>query len=1385
MPDPNDVNQLSLTRFAFNIYGALNQAQSFDGASSTSPTPSMNPKQHPKTETVPCRKKKLVYNFEREVSCISQFNYSLNGLVKNYEEDPLHHLIIGGKNYLKLLALNNDQTKIVHEIDILELSKSMYSSSRTLSSSKLTSVNTIESQNDTIACEIATGLISVYKVQNNGKCKLVRKYSDHKRCVNSLDFINQLNFTDSSLPYQLISGSQDGTIKLWDLRSASNKPTLTVSSNSHSDPVRSCQYSPHSTVRNKITILSVHDSGALCKYDLRSPNGGYQHNISVPERKWNFHTGPALSLNIHPEKEYVITGGRDQKVCIWNYGDSPTHQNKMSPDYMINTYGPVMKIRWSAYPDNISSKTDTPSNQYQQMLESKRYDDKTSSNERETISTMSSMSKNNPLFNYDFACLFLNEDPTISIYNLKRKYIPKEVISSNSNKPFQNFMWARNFSGSRRIWTITKSNQFTSYDLDTAQSDPNIIKPLDTLTNVSMTWNSGLGDLCFVNQEKEEFESISQFENESFKSENEEYDPEFALILEGGGLSSNSGIDDHPTDERSLKYRISSNSLDNSSIYNNPSKLTVASIPIASNPSNTPLSYQYPSLSNSVSPPFEHVTKPLLQRASTHNPMIQPPKPLSSILQNRSSLGIEALMEYGNNNSGSNNASVSGNHLRPTLNRNHSQSTQGSNVSLSSSIQAYQAPQPSASKRVISVNHPSPYIIPLSLPLPQNDEHAFEILSNNYLITASDGLNLIDVCLYNANIAASVNKYRDSQTWRVLAVGLEDDKSCLINYEDNLPNHPTKAETTVIYGSLDAYDQDSEVSNSITQLNQTNDNRSIISELDNFVGSYNSNSTLTSNYGGIHSDKTANSSELPNTYKKVEDASNIGPKKASFPEIKPLSNINSPGHLRDVLSQNRSNSNSSVISRSNSTLLRNRNTINTRSLIIDNESAIDDDELVDAKASEGNEDNHQFNTKNSELKKHSSMSAINSEVMDNFLCNTQNPKSSPIKIELEKHEKGRSLSGLTSPHNIHQPNIIKNRRRSSLDPENTRRNSSNKFNYRHTNAWDLDNENSNILSNRSQWATNSSLSSCGISSYQPRIGSPNYSDQLHHSYSSTYSSPRPYYNTTTPGSSRRNSHISPVHGFHNKTSYSKQSPVAQKVMRDEQARSELKDVQEQIEDQESIEDTRVASINFGKSGLTRAITENNQASPNTVYKPWKTENLLEEALEFASLQGDIVLCSTLTILFYDYLKVGKDSKVFTKEQSLDWLSLYVEILRRKQLFSNAMYVINMAPKELLPDLANLTSTEVNLRFFCCWCQRLLVNDKSKRKALKDDSFGYWYCDECSTKQLNCIYCHEPCKGLNIVTSLSCGHRGHFGCLREWFVDQENIECPGGCDEQVV
>ena len=106
----------------------------------------------------------------------------------------------------------------------------------------------------------------------------------------------------------------------------------------------------------------------------------------------------------------------------------------------------------------------------------------------------------------------------------------------------------------------------------------------------------------------------------------------------------------------------------------------------------------------------------------------------------------------------------------------------------------------------------------------------------------------------------------------------------------------------------------------------------------------------------------------------------------------------------------------------------------------------------------------------------------------------------------------------------------------------------------------------------------------------------------------------------------------------------------------------------------------------------------------------------------------------------------------------------------------ALAVINLVPKDL-EELRALK--EVDLRFFCCFCDKVILNENKNKH-----DFGYWYCDLCSRQQPNCVYCHEPCHGLNVVRSLKCGHRGHFGCLKQWFVEEGNSECPGGCVMQL-
>ena len=138
--------------------------------------------------------------------------------------------------------------------------------------------------------------------------------------------------------------------------------------------------------------------------------------------------------------------------------------------------------------------------------------------------------------------------------------------------------------------------------------------------------------------------------------------------------------------------------------------------------------------------------------------------------------------------------------------------------------------------------------------------------------------------------------------------------------------------------------------------------------------------------------------------------------------------------------------------------------------------------------------------------------------------------------------------------------------------------------------------------------------------------------------------------------------------------------------------------------------------------------------------------------------------------------------VVSKEECLDWLLMYIEILQRKRLSVDATKVINSAPVEIQLNLMKQYTSDL-IRLYCSSCSKLLVNEESKHNGKGE--FGYWYCDTCHRKQSNCIYCNEPSKGLVVLVSLKCGHRGHYGCLKEWFVEGENLECPGGCDFKVL
>lgn len=1359
----SNLNPLGLSKIAYNIYGNFNQSSSetreakanFPRAGHTYSTGQKTRRMN--TDKVSCV---LTKSFDHDISCVEQLNYGIQG--KNRLEETFFHLLIGGKNHLKLYTLNHDQNNILGTIDVLNLNTVGSQKSR-VSMTKFNNVNALTAQNDTIAFESSTGSFSIFKIQQNGKSYLLHRLSDHKRSINSLSFVNQSLGAKKHSPLQIISGSQDGTIKLWDIRSNLTKPVVTISPSSHSDPVRCCEYSPHSMARNKQIILAVYDSGSLCKFDLRATNNSMHSLVNLPERKWNFHSGPALSLNIHPEREFVVTGGRDQRLCIFNYSDYTNVPSKI-PDYILNTYGPVLKVRWCENP-RLRSREGNDMADFNE-----RYDDKFSYADRESYygSLNNAGRQKNDLMRYDIACMFLNDDPTITIYNLQRKYIPREIIWCNNRKGFQNFVWAQSPEKLRRLWAITKSRKFSSFDLDLFPEDQNITQPLENFSSISTSWNTDYGNLCFVNQDKYEFENIPAEDIDSTASYNDtaEYDMELAMAL---NESLGSVGDENSEDRLRRHYSIVQNDVSTP----DPWKLTQSSVTVAQDYPSTPLSlatsyFQNASAFNSPQDKYKGYNK----NSSSF------PKPHSHLQTNRSSVvGIESVIE----------GSFTKSFNKPSLVRNFSQSTHDSGTSGGSFIQSSHGVK---EKKIIPIRFSSPYIMLVSLPLPLNDEQIFEALSENYLQGVPKGSSLIDACLYNANVAASLNRLRDCQVWRILGESLNEEEEISAG-DSQLVNNPV---------SMDIPNPLFENKERTKTVNA--EGKSINSELGNVVGSYNSYSTHSTNYGTSVPKSLENSLGIPgkdsqnernNQNESSGSSSIVGGRSVSSNNLLDMIYQNRKLSMRESISPTASRSNSGVFHRPSF----GRESLNMSK---ENENAIEDDSEIGEQ-----ERDKKFR---SEISKNEC-----GEILDysNSSINTDSKKRNKSSDNLERRISNMSITdtsnpdikkltslSITPPRNTgvfnNESAMDFNIERRASTVERTRsffrltmRSSSvpkkvtTGFNVVGHPSEDLDNENMMLMNNAGFKFGNLAHSPGNSSQHHPNNQT---AEQL--SYGSSCSSHRSQLNIHL-GNQNIKKHQNAAADFDGYSSSTGSKNAGSPSLKDRlRVKSSLNDISEMAEYYQ-LPDSTTRKPRTTQSELTKGIQADSKMQKVHLEKlnAWRTEPLLVEAIEYASLQGNILLCATLVLLFYEFIKVRSAAAIITKEKCIDWIWTYTDVLRRHQLFIHSSRVMKNVPAELLSELQGAANSDVKLRFYCCWCQKLLTNENSKLEKGVDGQIGYWYCDKCNKAQMNCVYCNEPCRGINVVISLACGHRGHFGCLKEWFVEGQNTDCPGGCCEEIL
>ena len=174
-----------------------------------------------------------------------------------------------------------------------------------------------------IATAATNGAVVVWNLNKAGRGKQKQVFNDHRRTVNKVNF----HPTEAGL---LISGSQDGTMKLFDMRI--DKPGETFESKTES--VRDVQFNP----LNYFQFCAVSENGKVQLWDTR--------RADRCEKQWPAHNNHVFACDWHPEQRNLLaTAGRDKTIKVWD--TTSRRGDKMHGlEHTVNTIGPVGRVKW-------------------------------------------------------------------------------------------------------------------------------------------------------------------------------------------------------------------------------------------------------------------------------------------------------------------------------------------------------------------------------------------------------------------------------------------------------------------------------------------------------------------------------------------------------------------------------------------------------------------------------------------------------------------------------------------------------------------------------------------------------------------------------------------------------------------------------------------------------------------------------------------------------------------------------------------------------------------------------------------------------------------------------------------------------------------------------
>eukprot|EP00731_Ephydatia_muelleri_P024253 Em0016g524a len=172
-----------------------------------------------------------------------------------------------------------------------------------------------------LATAPTNGSVVLWDLQKMTKSKISHVYENvHERAVNKLSFHPR----EVSV---LLSGSQDATMCCFDTR----VKTGPVATYKGSESVRDVNYG----------FIPPYDNYFAATFEDGTSQIWDRRNSSSFLKQWPSHNGPVYCCAWHPKENWIMTGGRDKTIKVWDI-----QQVRVKELYTVHALFPVARVQW-------------------------------------------------------------------------------------------------------------------------------------------------------------------------------------------------------------------------------------------------------------------------------------------------------------------------------------------------------------------------------------------------------------------------------------------------------------------------------------------------------------------------------------------------------------------------------------------------------------------------------------------------------------------------------------------------------------------------------------------------------------------------------------------------------------------------------------------------------------------------------------------------------------------------------------------------------------------------------------------------------------------------------------------------------------------------------